>query len=448
VSRQIGAWAVICLVVANWAAHFGRAAAPVRASTAVSAGAAPRPGAPGAADAAGLPAFAAPPFAPSELAAATAALGFPAWSRGFVNCTHARSEVTCGQVVCAWRAIRAWERAVAASGNTGDAHAGVVHTRALRAGIGNRVMQEMVGAVIAMVSGRAVSVVCRSPNNDVFKDRNDYEYPATGVIRYAARECPGPDVDVPSDGRFFATDFTDAAFRGKHLRLKQTTLSSMAYMHPTLSAFCIRHFGAHAQFFVMNYIMRIPQRYIDFCRRLTEGVPATVRLFGVHLRYHYADNFYSITMERTLSIAVPFCLDVQAQRPTAFAFATDNWELFVRFGKAVKVISVPGMIREPDRDHDSALMDLTLLMICEDWLLSARSTFSALVALRVARRFWLIEKYANTIYLVSHSQVAHFQTPMYMNMVQWKPFDISSLGNIGSPGQETAMRYFFRYFVL
>jgi hypothetical protein len=87
-------------------------------------------------------------------------------------------------------------------GNTNDTHSAVVHTRAKRAGIGNRVMQEMVGSLVGILMHRAASVVCRLPTIESFELWNDYEYPPSEILRSRPKACvrEADRVEVRSDG--------------------------------------------------------------------------------------------------------------------------------------------------------------------------------------------------------------------------------------------------------
>jgi hypothetical protein len=335
-----------------------------------------------------------------------------------------------------WRAIQSWEDTIASRGIRNTSHVGIIHTFTKRGGIGNRVMQIMVASVIAMLTGRKV---CPFDGG-----RHEFEYPPTVE---SARDCPLASLhfDIPRNGDFFNINFSN--YRNNHLHLPGVSLSSLVYLHRDLAKFCRGAFGIHAQYFLINYIMRIPQRYREKCKALTDGVPATIRLFGLHLRFQYADNFYSRGMKETLAVAMPFCLDQLAHRPTTFVLATDNEQLFAAVSQRIRILAAP-IQRVADGQDDSALTDIVMLMLCEEWLLTWRSTYSALISLRMGRRAWVVEKYTNEVYLMSHSQVMHSQTPLYIRMVNWKPFDLNSIGNIGQEGQVEALRYYYRWCVL
>jgi hypothetical protein len=377
-------------------------------------------------------------FTSAELTEAITSLHLPDWSRGHVNCSNARSEVTCAQVVKAWRAIRAWETALTTRGITSTSHIGVIHVFTKQGGIGNRVMQQTVASVIAMKTQRKVF--------PFDSGRHEYEYPPTIA---SATGCPlgKPHIELRGDGEFFRANFDPPNFANNHLHLRMVFLSSMIYLHHQLSAFCREAFGMHAHYFLLNYIMRIPARYRDGCKAITNKVPTTVRLFGIHLRFHFANAFFSRGVGQTLGVVLPFCKAQLAHKPTTFVLATDNQDMFNHFNAAIKVLPVP-VQRATDGADRWALTDIVMLMLCEEWLLTWRSTYSALVALRLARRVWMVEKYSMTVFLTSHSQVLHIQTPLYIRMPDWKPFDLNSIASVCGQGQVEAMRFYYRWFVL
>jgi hypothetical protein len=374
-------------------------------------------------------------FTPDELAAAISSLRLPTWSRGHLTCADSRSEVTCGQVVHAWRAIHAWEERISYIKNTSQIP--VIHVWTKKGGVGNRVMQQLVSLVIAMKTGRRPFP---------FDNPTEYEWPATVV---GANGCPlgHLHVDLPGDGGFFGINFTAPNYANNHLHLRMVFPSSMVYLHHQLAQFCKEAFGMHAQYFLVNYLMGIPKRYIDKCRFLTDPVPTTVRLFGLHLRVHFADAFFSRGWKETMSVVVPFCEMQRARKATTFVLATDNQKLFEEFGKVVKVLAAP-VHRMTDGSVDSGITDITMLMLCEEWLLTWRSTYSALISQRMGRRPWMVEKYSKQVFMVSHSQVIFSQTPLYGQMPDWKVFEMSAVAAIATRGQVESIRFFYRWLAL
>jgi hypothetical protein len=155
---------------------------------------------------------------------------------------------------------------------------------------------------------------------------------------------------------------------------------------------------------------------------------------------------YTRGPQETCALAVPFCKRQLQLRPTVIALASDNQQLFDMFKEQVSVLSAP-VFRQNDADHYTGLTDMAMVMMCQEWLLSARSTFSGIVALRVARKFWMIEKYATAIYRVSSSQVAHYQTPLYYPE-RCSGSELSCMARLAVPESEEALRFYWKYLVV
>jgi hypothetical protein len=198
---------------------------------------------------------------------------------------------------------------------------------------------------------------------------------------------------------------------------------------------------------MLNYLIRIPTTYRDKCAAFFASTPATVRLWGIHLRFHYANFFFVRTINDVLALVIPFCRSRLAERPTVFALATDSQELFNSITRQIVVVSAP-VWRTPDIDQQGALTDMTMLMMCQEFLFTARSTFSSLVGMRVGKRAWVIERNAQEIYMLSHSQVCHHQTPLFLWMPRWKAFDMTAIAAMGGAEQQRVLASYYRYFVL
>jgi hypothetical protein len=68
--------------------------------------------------------------------------------------------------------------------------------------------------------------------------------------------------------------------------------------------------------------------------------------------------------------------------------------------------------------------------------------------MRVGKRAWVIERNTKEIYLLSHSQVCHHQTPLFLWMPKWKAFDMTAIAAMGGPQQQRTLASYYRYFVL
>jgi hypothetical protein len=193
------------------------------------------------------------PYTQEDLASAVLGLGLPTWSRGFVPCTEASSEVTCDQVVKAWRRIRLWEDDIAAQNCSRDVNPRLLHvTLATKQGMANRMMLDTIAATIAMMTSRSVSVDMSSPSvNGPPIHGNVYLYPNSSVFFYSGgiSKCPHlhQHLVLKTASDFNQNDVFDKSFEGKHLLLSTPIMSQVIYLHPQISEFCRQWFGAHAQ---------------------------------------------------------------------------------------------------------------------------------------------------------------------------------------------------------
>jgi hypothetical protein len=70
------------------------------------------------------------------------------------------------------------------------------------------------------------------------------------------------------------------------------------------------------------------------------------------------------------------------------------------------------------------------------------------VDILVGKRAWVIERNGREIYMLSHSQVCHHQTPLFLWMTRWKAFDMTAIAAMGGAEQQRVLASYYRYFVL
>jgi hypothetical protein len=111
----------------------------------------------------------------------------------------------------------------------------------------------------------------------------------------------------------------------------------------------------------LNYLARIPESQIQKCKEFLGSVPKTVRVIGIHIRFHWAGWFYSRGIQEAIDVVIPFCDKRSAEKPTVFALATDNMPLFQQLQKRRTFMALP-VVRSKGIDHTSALTEFTMLM--------------------------------------------------------------------------------------
>ena len=101
--------------------------------------------------------------------------------------------------------------------------------------------------------------------------------------------------------------------------------------------------------------------------------------------------------------------------------------------------------RMADVDQDSALYDIALLEICDDLLLTYRSTFSYVISMRILKRGWYIEKESPGIFQASNSQSDSISV-LYHNY-DFNNWQTNRRVYLNDNDEET-LRYFFKYLLL
>lgn len=381
----------------------------------------------------------------TELEIAIQKLNLPTWSRAYVHCSDSRSEIKCGQVIKAYRKIIEWEKIVQNQPKD-DSSPFLVHTYTKNGGIGNRLMQECVASILGIMLGRAVSVDASVPaGSQRQRSKHPYTYPISGTVRYSnlgLNGC-GQKTNHIELSNFLPYDFNETVMIGSHLVFKSVTLSSIIYQNQKVSSFAQEFFGMFAQYFIMNYISNIPDKYLQAVYQLFKEVPANVRLFGVHLRFQWAGQFYSWSIPDTMSKVVPFISSIIKEKPTQIALASDNQDMMNAFGSHFHYLH-SGAMRAADMDHNSGFADIVMLMYCDECLLTYRSTFSSLISIRTGKRPYLIEKQSKMIFLAFNSQCG-IQSPIY-HTKYWKVYMSNYYCRLVD--NVDAMKYYFRYLAL
>ena len=255
-----------------------------------------------------------------------------------------------------------------------------------------------------------------------------------------------PPYYVQTFDAWFWANF-DGPFKSKNnLDLNRLIYSTMMYTQFQMGKFCIENFGMHGVYFLSNFLCRIPQNHLDNAKKILSNIPKNVRVFGVHLRFQFPGQFYSYSVETTMKVVTPFLKEKLKEKKTIFAFASDNKDMEIAFKKEFSEHMLQSdAIRRADFDHVSALTDISLLMMCDECLLSYRSTFSFAIASRMGKRCWFVEKESLGVFQGSNSQA----TAISLLFHNWDVNDWQTNRRFHHLSQnEEYMRYFFKYFMI
>ena len=390
-------------------------------------------------------------FSDEELQEAIVHLNLPTWSRSYVNCTDPESEVTCSQIVKAHRVISKWEKHVENTPIQDDRY---ILTRHYFDGVGNRISIDTVVYLLALMNNRSMVVegTCLKNGMAVQGCGNAYEYAKNihlqnetfkQILNEPKRK--NPYFVQTFDGWWWA-DFTGPFNSDVNLDLSVLIYSEMLYTQFQMSQFAQEHFGMHAVYFLSNYLCRIPERHMKIAKSIIDTVPKDTRIFGVHLRFQFPGQFYSYSVETTMKIVKPFLWAKLKEKKTILAFASDSKEMEEAFKKEFGPYMIQSnATRKADFDHVSALTDISLLMMCDECLLSYRSTFSSAIATRMGKRAWFVEKEAPGVFQASNSQ----STTVSLLFHNWDVNDWQTNRRFRHvPWNEEYMRYYFKYFMI
>ena len=390
-------------------------------------------------------------YSNEELEESIRQLNLPTWSRSYVPCNSSKSEITCPQIVSAWRSIQSWIYNIS---HTPISKLNFIVTKHYFDGIGNRISIDTVVFLIALMSNRTMIVEGHYLQNGITISQKGNSYDYFKLILQQNNKTTqllnNPKLNPPLYIQVFSGWWSNSYkkfFESSHyFSLDRLIYSSMIYTDPEMLNFILPRFGMHAVYFLSNFLVRIPEKNLNLALSYLKSIPSHIRAFGVHLRYQFAGQFYSYGVYQTLSSVRSFLRAQLKQQPTVFVFASDSLDVEVGFMLEFGFHSIQSNAkRKPDFDHTSALTDIAILMGCDECLLTYRSTFSYTVASRMGKRCWFVEKEAPSVFQASNSQ-AGAVSALFHN---WDVNDWQTNRRFENMiKNENAFRYFYKYLLL
>lgn len=387
-------------------------------------------------------------YTEEELKEAVIGLNLPTWSRSYVPCDHPDSEVTCSQTVQAWRVLNGWAKYIDSTPFEERKHFLMKH---LYDGVGNRFSTDTTTFLIALMQNRSYILESDFPNGQKKQVGQAFELHPSVLLRqdavdeYFKTEGDRIRSNIQTFDLWYGYDY-DEELKKKIIYVDYLLYATMAYTHGQLSDFVRTNFGMHAAYFACNFLMRLPQKSIDLAKQVMDTVPKGYRVFGVHLRFQHAGQFYSHNIQTTLKAVTPFLKKKLAEKPTVFAFASDSKQMEEEFRKIFgNHMITTETIRMADYDHLSALNDIAFLEMCDECLISYRSTFSYVCAMRMGKRAWFVEKEAPYVFQASNSQATAVSALYHSwDVNDWQ---LNRRVHVNSRNEE-ALRYYFKYFLV
>jgi hypothetical protein len=267
------------------------------------------------------------------------------------------------------------------------------------------------------------------------------------VREWIASTCPSSPFRVPWFSELFKVNF-ERVFKSRALiELDGSTYASILYVQPEMASFARQSFGLHALYFLSNFLIRIPKCAFKSAARTVAQVPRSIFLMGVHLRLQYPGQFYSYSVHQTMAAVLPFLKSVCDGRPAMFAFASDSAFMEAAFKRAYrKKTIVTAAVRKADFDHESALVDLVFLQMCDECLLSFRSTFLFSVAPMRATPCYFTEKEATGVFRIANSQAGAIS--MLFHAWDVNDWQTARRFHVLSDAVEKTMRFFYKFLIV
>ena len=335
-------------------------------------------------------------------------LNLPIWSRGYIPCHDPKSEVTCSQVVHAYHVIKNWEDYIAKIPIEKRKYFVIKHPVK---GLGNKMMTDIVGFVLALMSNRSVLVFSNIPTPQGVKKVHAYEYPPS--IFTSKHQLPkslhskiSHFESIPTNPTFCCFPVNDFILSDRQfVGVDDLLYTPMIYANADTSKWCRENFGIHAAYFIRNYFSRIPKDLLTKAQNYLSTIPPDKKILGVHFRYHRAGQYYSHGLNQSLPVLYEELDRRLSREDFIIGLATDNYtakdQIVYRYGDRVLLTDA---LRRPDRDHFSAMVDMAMLIGTSELLVSYRSTYSWIVVTRLGRRAWWIEKESFHCFPASNSQ--------------------------------------------
>lgn len=338
------------------------------------------------------------PYTEEELVTAIKFLNLPTWTRSYVHCSNPESEVTCSQVVRAYRLIKGWEDHNKDIPLEKRKYFVIQHPVK---GMGNKMTTDINGFTMALMSNRSVLVTSNFPTKEGVVFQHAYSFPPSVLTNRSQlpkklHKASRHFISVPTDIHWSCYDvnkliLSDEQFVG----INDLLYGPMIYVNKDTAKFARENFGIHCAYFVGNYFSHFPESAIKRAKEVLALAPPGKRILGVHIRYHRAGQYYSHGFNQTMPIVYEEVDRRLAKEDMMLAVATDNLEIkkmmFERYGSRILMTDA---LRKPDKDHRSAQNDMALILGSDIIMATYRSTFSWIIVSKSGRRAWWIEKEA------------------------------------------------------
>lgn len=223
--------------------------------------------------------------------------------------------------------------------------------------------------------------------------------------------------------------------------------TSLMYFNSDVSEFAIKNFGFFAAYFLSNWIDRFSQNVTAPSNELFQNISFDTLVLGIHFR---SDNDltqkYMVDVESALNIVFSFA-DLWMNRNNGLiVIAADSQEIIQRFSKRYgkNLLFIQVSIRGSDIAFSTAFLDLEVLLNCNEYIGTFRSTFSHIVSIRSLIPTYFFERSGLEIWKSQNSQLGSIITFFESEHDHWC---VQEMINVPGPNI-LSLRYFYKYFLI
>jgi len=278
-------------------------------------------------------------------------------------------------------------------------------------GMGNRMWSDTIAFTFALMLNTSMAVRMTGD-----RPRNPYNY-VTG-IRYTDEIPDFPDWTHVQLFRSHALPRVTFSTLQKHkgqALVSRFTHPAFSYLQPLFGWDLYRIFDDYAFYFLSNFLVRFPDRLFEIVMAHVSKIPSTIKLYGFHMRWNMDSDMFIGTVKKGLKLVRGLVRSLVRKR-YLLAIASDSGPLvkgFIRM--AGKNHIVPRInYTDPGDRRVAGLIDMILIMYCRKHVLTLRSTFSSVIAMKTARNPLWVCNFMDHLFMYSGSQVV-WQTIAYQD---------------------------------
>jgi hypothetical protein len=332
-----------------------------------------------------------------------------------LDCSDKRSEISCSQIIKAYHIIKNYEITIKKSKENPK----YLIQNPVSCGQGNQLMLHAFCLLLSIISNRTLILIPTSSDRSNYIMEDLFDHPS--VVLTSSESVSNQSFlwdpwmnSLNFDN--FSKDNVLSMIRSDEVVVKIDSVYpiNFLYANEEIGKIAFDYFGFHAGYFLSNWVDRLKKETLNSALSLFGKYPKNIPILGLHIRVQYAPKFMYVESERkAFKVFSMFIEGFLNKTNGMIAFASDYDSLVNQAKeKYFNKIIISDVERIPDRNNKPALIDFAMLMNCNEFVGTYRSTFSEMVHIRTGIRPYYAEKRAASVFLASNSQSTTFSIVM------------------------------------